>query len=208
VTRRSRRPPTADEGFQEENYAVLNRAYYGAEPADYFEQRLFNLFLTAGNPEGRAQLLRKGVSFGKLSFTRTPDDEEDPGVNTRAAERFVLTEVKVLVHHVAETLLRLYFGHQGHPRCPQLEIARIRTSELQGFGAGAVRGLSVRRRGQSPRSLSHLPLDRRSLPRHASAADRPLVGECLRTSRASCATLQPRSSRRRTSTTPQSMVWR
>lgn len=119
----------ADDNLAAENYSEINRAYYTAEPADYFEERLNNLLLAAGNPDGRAELLRKGGAFGEVKFGeatgRPSDDKEAP--QSKAVERFVQAETEVLAHHVGETLLRLYLAHEPLPACPALGLARVRS---------------------------------------------------------------------------------
>lgn len=59
-----RRSP--DDNLAAENYVEINRAYYTAEPADDFQERLDNLLITAGAPEGRADVIRRGGSFGEV----------------------------------------------------------------------------------------------------------------------------------------------
>lgn len=123
-----RRSP--DDNLAADNYADINRAYYTAEPADYFQVRLDNLLITAGAPGGRADVIRRGGSFGDLKFgeaTGKPDSNEPhtPG-DAKSAEHFVLAESAVLAHHVGETLLRLYLAHESLAACPALEVARVR----------------------------------------------------------------------------------
>lgn len=123
-----RRSP--DDNLATENYAEINRAYYTAEPADYFQERLDNLLITAGAPEARANVIRRGGTFGELKFGEAagkPEPGEPDAPNDgKSAEHFVLTESAVLAHHVGETLLRLYLAHESLPQCPALEVARVR----------------------------------------------------------------------------------
>lgn len=123
------RRKSADDNLAEDNFPEINRAYYAAEPADYFEQRLNNLLVAAGNPDGRAELIRKGGEFGELKFGEASGGKPDPAdtPSSKAVEHFVLAETEVLAHHVGETLLRLYFAHEKLPPCPALELARVRS---------------------------------------------------------------------------------
>lgn len=123
-----RRSP--DDNLAEDNFPAINRAYYAAEPADYFEERFDNLLITAGAREARAAVIRQGGSFGEVKFgeaTGKPESPEtDAAAKAKSAEHFVLAESEVLAHHVGETLLRLYLAHEGSPPCPALELARVR----------------------------------------------------------------------------------
>ncbi|HET6381552.1 MAG TPA: hypothetical protein VFH63_11055 [candidate division Zixibacteria bacterium] len=119
----------ADDNLAAENYPTVNRAYYAAEPADYFQERFDNLLLTGGGQEARAEAIRKGGSFGALKFgeaTGKPDAAEPEAGSGKSAEHFVLAESEILAHHVGETLLRLYLAHESLPACPALEMARVR----------------------------------------------------------------------------------
>jgi hypothetical protein len=62
---------------------------------------------------------------GRLKYTADDDEEPDPR-EAEDREQFVFAESEVLLHHVSETLLRLYLAHEGAPPCPWLEIARVR----------------------------------------------------------------------------------
>lgn len=120
---------TPDENLADENFPAINRAYYAAEPADYFEERFDNLLMTAGAREGRAAVIREGGSFGEVKFggaTGKPEPPEDEAAKAKSAQHFVLAESEVLAHHVGETLLRLYLAHENSPPCPALELARVR----------------------------------------------------------------------------------
>lgn len=123
-----------DEQLAAENYARLNETFYAAEPADYFGQRLENLILTAGNPDGLHRLMQEGVTYrglnvgGESQHRADPDDEaKETDKATKTAEHFVIAEAEVLAQHVGETLLRLYVAHASLPPCPWLEMSRVRS---------------------------------------------------------------------------------
>ncbi|HEY3355701.1 MAG TPA: hypothetical protein VGQ83_20790 [Polyangia bacterium] len=132
--------PSPDEHLSPLNYRSLNATFYRAEPADYFERRLQNLILVAGNRAGLDDLLAAGVTFKDLTIggrpPRTTSDEAgasgEPNVDVETgAIRFVTAETEVLSHHVGETLLRLYLAHEFEPGdpapdCPLLELSRLR----------------------------------------------------------------------------------
>jgi len=82
-----------------------------------------------GNPEGLDALLRQGVTAGPVTLELGQELKCDSsaGEDQRASrDAFVLTEAWTLVHHVSETLLRLYLAHCDQPPCPSLEVARQR----------------------------------------------------------------------------------
>jgi hypothetical protein len=107
----------------------LNRTFYWSEPADYFERRLQLLILQTSRPEGLNDLFREGLSVGKLKVTYDPNPDEDED-SRRVREHYATTEVELLSHQLGETLLRLYLAHafvgKRPPRCPRLDLARLR----------------------------------------------------------------------------------
>jgi hypothetical protein len=118
--KRNRERPSADEGLAVENYPGLNRLFYGMSPHGYLRMRLRGLYLWLGNPDGMNELLRAGVEFDEMSITTDEEpDEEDEDEQKKAA----VIESEVLLHHVAETLVRLYLIHSRLPPCPWLELS-------------------------------------------------------------------------------------
>lgn len=121
--KRNRDRPNADQGLAVANYPGLNQLFYGMSPHGYLRMRLRSLYLWLGNPDGMNDLLRAGVKFDDMSISRSEDpDEEDDDERQRSA----VIECEVLLHHVAETLLRLYLIHSRLPACPWLELSRER----------------------------------------------------------------------------------
>lgn len=121
--RKNRERPSADHGLAVENYPELNRLFYGMSPHGYLRMRLRSLYLWLGNPDGMNDLLRSGVKFDEMSINRSEDpDEEDEEERQRSA----VIECEVLLHHVAETLVRLYLIHSRLPVCPWLELSKER----------------------------------------------------------------------------------
>lgn len=68
-------------------------------------------------------LLGEGVHFEDMAISNSgePDDEDET-----ERQRFTAIESEVLLHHVSETLLRLYIVHSRLPECPWLELSRER----------------------------------------------------------------------------------
>jgi hypothetical protein len=79
-----------------------------------------------GKPEALDRLVEEGVSVGRLTMGGKPRDESDKEQEREDRDRFVVAETAVLLHHVSETLLRLYLAHEGLGACPWLELVRRR----------------------------------------------------------------------------------
>lgn len=114
-----------------ENDRELNEAFYRARPQAYFNQRLESLLLVSGKSEQLAELLAEGVTVGRLKAGGVPMradlTEEDRAEIQEDRERFIIAEAEVLLHHAAETLLRLYLAHEHLPPCPWLALAGKRS---------------------------------------------------------------------------------
>jgi hypothetical protein len=76
-----------------------------------------------GNPDGMYGLMGEGVNFEEMAIKLTGEPDEEDQEERR---RFTVIESEVLLHHVSETLLRLYLVHARLPPCPWLEISRER----------------------------------------------------------------------------------
>jgi len=155
--------PSPDDNLSPLNFRSLNATFYAAEPADYFNRRLHNLILVAGNREGLDQLLSEGVRFGSLTVggqppkadseaTGTPDGEAASGQPTsrrgrdaddgaakreqeaaRSAAHFVSAEAELLAHHAGETLLRLYLAHEFAAGGPAPSCPPLDLARLRSF---------------------------------------------------------------------------
>lgn len=134
------RRPTADDDLAPENDRSLNDLFYVAEPHDYFLQRIGNLMLVASKNEALDDLLLHGIKIGQLAYGGVDDPDPPPltpearADSAKAASHFVTAEAEILLHHIGETLLRLYLAHEGLPPCPWLELSRIRSpGEFKGM---------------------------------------------------------------------------
>jgi len=119
MARRSRsqqEKPSPDKGLAVENYPDLNATFYGMKPHIYLRRRLRSLWLWHGDPPGLTELLNEKFIVDDMAVTlgTEGDDEEEK----RERERFVVIEAEVLLHHVSETLLRLYLVHATESLCP------------------------------------------------------------------------------------------
>jgi hypothetical protein len=115
-----------DELLAPEQFPGMNSAFYATRPWSYFAHRQRLLMLAAGASDELTEIARKGIKVGRLKYS-AEDEEADPRT-AEDRERFVFAESEVLLHHVSETLLRLYLAHEGAPRCPWLEVARVRAA--------------------------------------------------------------------------------
>lgn len=113
-----------------ENDRGLNEAFYRARPHAYFNQRLESLILIAGRSGQLAELLAEGITIGRLKVGGTPRPDLTGPQRAEVEqdrERFIIAEAEVLLHHAAETLLRLYLAHEYLPPCPWLVLAGERS---------------------------------------------------------------------------------
>lgn len=112
--------PSADHNLAPEQFPDLNREFYRADPTDYIQRRVRALVVSVADSSAIDEALRQGVSYGNIEVRREQDHEADK----EAAEAYLSMESTNLLHHAAESLLRLYFAHADHPPCPWLEISR------------------------------------------------------------------------------------
>lgn len=121
-------------GGEESNDAAarvrkLNHDFYSREPSTYFLFRLRNLVLSAGRGLDLEQLVAEGVEVGV--FDLAGDDAKRPSSLDEEQQgdqhAFVTLETEVLLHHVSETLLRLYLVHEQSSPCPWVAISRERS---------------------------------------------------------------------------------
>lgn len=118
-------PSNPDHKLAPEQFAGLNEAFYATRPWEYFRHREQMLILAAGASDGLLKIAEAGVKVGRLQYElKLTDEERSLDAENRA--RFVIAESEVLLHHVSETLLRLYLAHEPLPECPWLDVARVR----------------------------------------------------------------------------------
>ena len=113
----------ADHGLLETNYASLNDEFYARQPWVYFLQRLSHLLLVATGDDGHRERLARGITFGRVTaaFSKPADSDMVP----TAEQTFTAIESQVLLHHVAETLMRLVHAHAEPDPCPWLRMSRM-----------------------------------------------------------------------------------
>lgn len=111
-----------------DTFQRLNEEFYASTPSTYFRDRLKFLAIRAVRPDVVEAAIGEGVQWGPL---RLVHDDADPAPDAAALEeaaqtRFIVIESQVLLHHVSESLLRMYIGHAGRPACPWLEMASLK----------------------------------------------------------------------------------
>jgi|GEM_PF-1840504 len=121
-TRSQQEKPSPDKGLAPENYLDLNATFYGMRPHIYLRRRLRSLWLWHGDPPGLAALLNEKFIVEDIAVTVGTEGDDEAEKAER--ERFVVIEAEVLLHHVSETLLRLYLVHAQKSSCPWLDVSR------------------------------------------------------------------------------------
>ena len=110
-----RKPPVLQHNANKlafEQFSELNALLYRTNPSEYFRMRLHGVALHADQgPESVS------LPSGATLWLPAPD--------TDTRTRYAAMEMVVLFHHVAETLIRAFLAHRGHPLCPWMEIAKL-----------------------------------------------------------------------------------
>lgn len=108
---------------ERESAQRLSEMFYFAEPHEYFSWRFYLLVLAGDASKDLGAFAREGISFAGFSIGPSDAiDEDEKEVQRRYS--FAVAEAAALLHHVSETLLRLYFAHCDLPPAPWLEVAR------------------------------------------------------------------------------------
>ncbi|MDP9452601.1 MAG: hypothetical protein M3P97_04240 [Actinomycetota bacterium] len=110
----------------DERYRRLNESFYSSSPALYFEQRLNSLLVMAADDPEYGDRLHRGLTIVGETFTVAPSERVESQLSEKQLRQFVTSETQVLLHHAAESLLRLYLAHEAHlSPCPWLSIASL-----------------------------------------------------------------------------------
>src|SRR5262249_24474380 len=88
--------------------------------------RVAMLGLRAARGDELTELIGDGVQWGQLRLRRDDDSELTEDEGKVRTDRFVIAESQVLLHHVSETLLRMFLAHAGSPDCPWIELSALR----------------------------------------------------------------------------------
>jgi len=120
-------PPSPAPQPSPENFGELNQRFYDAEPWSYFHLRLAHLLLVAGDSDRYRALLSAGLTAGTVELTIKLHERAANQVPT-AEQAYVAVEIETLLHHSAETLLRLVHAHAEADPCPWLRMSRVRSA--------------------------------------------------------------------------------
>jgi hypothetical protein len=107
----------------------LNVDFYRLDPVNYFLFRLRNLLLSADRGLELERMLIEGVEVGVFTMSLPEGSKVDSLDEDQQDEQhaFVTLETEVLLHHVSETLLRLYLTHERRPPYPWISMSRERS---------------------------------------------------------------------------------
>jgi hypothetical protein len=99
-------------------------AFYNERPWRYFQQRLahLHLVLVAADPERYRAVFTEPLSIRHVSIKVDVAQSDDCPTPEQS---FTAIEAEVLLHHVAETLLRLVHAHSEPDPCPWLRMSRL-----------------------------------------------------------------------------------
>lgn len=111
-----------------EAFERLNERFYNSCPSKYFEHRLNNLLVAAAADEKLGPRLRAGINICGDRIEIGDDERIESVLPVDTLGRFVTAESVVLLSHVAESTMRLFLAHEGHPPCPWFSISSL------GFG--------------------------------------------------------------------------
>lgn len=101
-------------------FSELNATLYEADPAEFFRFRIFTIAALV-NDNGVNLRIDQGAAYGAMRL----GPMEPPPEASRL--RYAALESMILVHHAAETLIRLYMAHAEPGRSPWLEVAQLRS---------------------------------------------------------------------------------
>lgn len=104
-------------------YAELNADFYKATPWDYFERRLSHLMLVAADRDRYRAVFSEPIALGAIQIEiAAPATDAYP----TPEQSFIAVESEVLLHHVAETLLRFVHAHADPDEpCPWLRMSAL-----------------------------------------------------------------------------------
>lgn len=93
-----------------QNVLRVNETFYAADPADYLSTRWQLLMLAGGRRQDLAQLFAQGVEFAGIEIgphgSATPSEPAELSLDP-----FLTIESQMLLHHAAETTLRIFLAH-------------------------------------------------------------------------------------------------
>jgi hypothetical protein len=111
---------------QAARYQLANEGVYGSEPWSHFRIRATGLILTGSGSEHLSRAAEEGVSHMGLVSIEPPNDDLTEDEAQRHLDRHIAVDSQILLHQVAEAVLRIYFEHVDDEPCPWLATVRKR----------------------------------------------------------------------------------
>jgi hypothetical protein len=120
---------TADQNLDPGQWRGLNSRFFASEhgPTAYLQQRLRGLLLAASTDDRVKEATADGLTWGELKLGHPIDSDI---YDQAELASFVGLDATVLLHHAAESMMRLYFALADEPSCPWLEIGRLRAGQF------------------------------------------------------------------------------
>lgn len=114
---------------EDEQVARFNESFYRSDPADYLRTRFQLLMLTGGKRSQLEELLAEGVEFAGVTIGPTGPEVDHAGDadDDSALGPFLTIESQQLLHHAAETVLRLFLVHASRATVPWVELSSQRS---------------------------------------------------------------------------------
>jgi hypothetical protein len=109
------------------NYPKLNSDFYDAAPWQYFEQRLAFLMLVTSDPGRCRDAFAEPMELGPVRLDVTPPTTDR---YPTPEQSYTAVEAEVLLHHVAETLLRFVHAHADPDEpCPWIRMSALTSAK-------------------------------------------------------------------------------
>ena len=89
----------------------LNRRFYSGDPAAYFRARIVGARALVPDGDGLTE-----AAAGLMDTAR---------LNRAALAKHAAIDSQVILHHVAEAVLRVFMSHRHQPACPWLQLAGV-----------------------------------------------------------------------------------
>lgn len=107
-----------------QDVAALNRGFFATDPADYFQRRLNQGVRLFSKSDAELRMHPEAFQIGELRGT-VPSVADEPA-DERAHEAFALIEAEMMLHHLVETVLRMFLAHQAQPPSPWIAVSDLR----------------------------------------------------------------------------------
>ena len=113
------------------NFERLNADFYEGKPWVYFDRRLVHVARLAADPDAYRDNLSTTVRLGPMEVSEVASETSEDDSAGLDDQSFTAAEAQVLLHHTAETLLRLLHAHVPNaagsfPQCPWLTMSRLK----------------------------------------------------------------------------------